>query len=364
MSIHDELQFAPEGADEGTDGDVSLPWKVAVVDDDESVRAITRLALGALMVDGRPLHLLEASSADEGIALFATHADIALGLIDMVMEAPDAGLRLISVVRGDHANHRTRLVVRTGQPAQLTEERVVRDFDVSDYREKTELSAQKLRTLAHSTIRAFHDIEASERAVHAIVALLSRVLDDRIAGHHGHARGTSELAAMLAALAGLPATRIEALRHASALHDIGLVGLPEPLRSALIDADLIEGDARAALQVHALAGAHLLERLTTPEGRLAAHLAREHHERWDGTGYPLGLKAEAIALESRILAVANHVDAMLSPAPGRGPLDIVALRAELARDAGTALDPTLAALALANLEAIVGCHARTHRGVP
>jgi HD-GYP domain-containing protein (c-di-GMP phosphodiesterase class II) len=364
MTVHDELHFAPEGADDGAEPALTAPWKVAVVDDDESVRAITRLALGALRVDGRPIDLLEAASADEGIALFATHADIALGLIDMVMEAPDAGLRLISAVRGAQANHRTRLVVRTGQPAQLTEERVVRDFDVSDYREKTELSAQKLRTLAHSAIRAFHDIEASEHAVHAIVGLLSRVLDERIAGHLGHALGTGELAAMLASLAGLPATRVEALRHASALHDIGLIGLPEPLRAALVEADVLEGEARAALEVHPLAGGRLLERLTTPEGRLAARLAREHHERWDGAGYPHGLKAEAIALESRILAVANHIDAMLSPAPGRGPLGIDALRVELSAEAGAALDPDLAALALANLEAIAACHARTRGPVP
>lgn len=362
MTIHDELLFAADVAEDSFDAPAPTPWKVVVVDDDESVRTITRLALGTLKIDGRPIELMDASSAEEGIALFAAHPDVALGLIDMVMELPDAGLRLIAAVRETQANHRTRLVVRTGQPGRLTEDAVVRDFDISDYREKTDLSAQKLRTLAHSAIRAFRDIEACERAFHDIVALLNRVLDERIVGHQSHASGTAEVAACLAALAGLPATRIEALRHAAALHDVGLFALPAETREALAEAKVLEGEARKVLQLHSEAGAQLLEGLATSEGRLAAQLAREHHERWDGSGYPLGLSGEAIALESRILSIANLVDAMLAPAPGRGAHEQEALRAELLAEAGVGLDPALTALALNHLNLIVARHAPARRG--
>ena len=354
MATGDDLIFAAEDASASKPVSPSEPgWKVAVVDDDESVRAITRLALGGLKVDGRPLELLEASSAEEGIALFALHPDIALGLIDMVMEAPTAGLKLISAVRDEQGNHKTRLVVRTGQPGNLPEDRVIRDYDINDYREKTELSAQKLRTVAHSAIRAFRDITTIEHAFHDIVDLLAQVVDEKVAEQFPHAVASSMLAAHLARLAGFPATRVELLRYASTLHDIGLLGLPKRVREALLKFDVLEGPDRDALHDHPLVGARLLDRLNTAEGRLAATLAREHHERWDGRGYPSGLKADAISIESRVLAVANVMDAFLCPQPGRVGHSPEELRTYLADERGRELDPALVDLALLHLDALL-----------
>lgn len=353
MAMHDELHFAPEGPDDARDVPPVTPWKVAVIDDDESVRAITRLALGQLKVDGRPLDLLEASSAEEGIALFATHPDIALGLIDMVMEEPSAGLRVISAVREQQGNHRTRLVVRTGQPGHLPEDRVIRDYDINDYREKTELSAQKLRTVAHSAIRSFRDIVQVEGAFHGIVDLLSRVVDESLAEYFPHAIASAEVAAELGRLAGLPATRVDAVRHAAVLRDIGLLRLPQGVRHALLQYETLDGADRQAVLDHPLVGARLLDRLATVEGRLAAQLAREHHERWDGEGFPNHLRGEAIGLESRLLAIANLVDAQLSAPPDRAPVTPEALRALLVEQSGRALDPSLVVLALANFETLL-----------
>ncbi len=353
MAMNDELQFAAEAPEDPLDALPVTPWKVAVVDDDESVRAITRLALGQLKVDGRPLDLLEASSAEEGIALFATHPDIALGLIDMVMEEPSAGLRVITAVREQQGNHRTRLVVRTGQPGHLPEDRVIRDYDINDYREKTELSAQKLRTVAHSAIRSFRDIVAIESAFHGMVELLSRVVDESLAEYFPHAVASAELAAELGRLAGLPATRVEALRHAAVLRDLGLLRLPPGVRNALLQYETLDGEGRQAVLDHPLVGSRLLDRLATVEGRLAAQLAREHHERWDGRGFPNGLRGEAIGLEGRILAIANVVDAQLAAPPDGAPGTPESLRAGLAAQAGQALDPALVALALANLDALL-----------
>lgn len=353
MAMNDELLFAAEGPDEGLDAAPVTPWKVAVVDDDESVRAITRLALGQLKVDGRPLDLLEASSAEEGIALFATHPDIALGLIDMVMEEPSAGLRVITAVREQQGNHRTRLVVRTGQPGHLPEDRVIRDYDINDYREKTELSAQKLRTVAHSAIRSFRDIVEIEGAFHGMVELLSRVVDESLAEYFPHAMASAEVAAEMGRLMGLPATRVEAVRHAAVLRDVGLLRLPQGVRNALLQYETLDGEGRQAVLDHPLVGSRLLDRLATVEGRLAAQLAREHHERWDGQGFPNGLRGEAIGLESRMLAIANLVDAQLSATADRAPGTADSLRAALAAQSGGALDPSLVALAVANLEGLV-----------
>ncbi|GAB3739008.1 hypothetical protein GCM10028794_22330 [Silanimonas algicola] len=353
MAMNDELQFAEEVPEDAPLAPVATPWKVAVVDDDESVRAITRLALGQLKVDGRPLDLLEAASAEEGIALFATHPDIALGLIDMVMEEPCAGLRVITAVREQQGNHRTRLVVRTGQPGHLPEDRVIRDYDINDYREKTELSAQKLRTVAHSAIRSFRDIVAVEGAFHGMVELLSRVVDESLAEYFPHAIASAEVAAEMGRLMGLPATRVEAVRHAAVLRDIGLLRLPTGVRHALLQYETLDGDARQAVLDHPMVGARLLDRLATVEGRLAAQLAREHHERWDGGGFPQGLQGEAIGLESRILAVANLIDARLAGATDRAPSTPEALRALLAERSARSLDPALVALALENFDILL-----------
>lgn len=364
MASNDELWFAAEGPDEAPDGAGATAWKVAVVDDDESVRAITRLALGQLKVDGRPLDLLEAASAEEGIALFATHPDIALGLIDMVMEDPAAGLRVISAVRGPQANHRTRLVVRTGQPGRLPEDRVIREYDINDYREKTELSAQRLRTVAHSAIRGFRDIVQVEAAFHGLIDLLTRVVDDAIVDHLPHAVASADIAAALGTLAGLPATRVEALRHAALLRDLGLLRLPAGLRHSLLQYANLDGDARNAVRDHPEVGARLLGRLATVEGRLAAQIAREHHERWDGGGFPDGLRAEAISLEARLLAVANRIDAALSPRPGAEPGSVPSLRAALEAESGHALDPRLVALALEHLEALLALRHKVRAAAP
>jgi len=244
MTQHDELFFAAEESSADSSGSPLVPWKVAVIDDDESVRAITRIVLGTLKVDGRPLDLLEATSAEEGIALFATHPDIALGLIDMVMEDPSAGLRLITAVRDQQGNQRTRLVVRTGQPGHLPEDRIIRDYDINDYREKTELSAQKLRTVAYSAIRSFRDIHLVEEAFHGIVETLSRVVDESIAEYFPHAIGSAQMAGVLGRLAGLPATRADALRHAAMLRDLGLLRLPAGVRNALLQYETLDAAAR------------------------------------------------------------------------------------------------------------------------
>lgn len=357
--MHDELLFANEGPDPAPEAEAPPPWKVAVIDDDESVRAITRLALALLKVDGRPLQLLEAASAAEGIALFEAHPDIALGFVDMVMEEPSAGLKVVDAVRGAQGNHKVRLVVRTGQPGHLPEERIVRDYEVNDYREKTELSAQKLRSVATSAIRAYRDLDRMESDYHALAALLAEVAEQQVSGHAGHADGVAALLKTLGALAGLPATRVVTLQHAALLHDLGLVALPEGRDGTISAGRRIDDETHRRVRDHAAGGAHLLAVLASPEGQLAARLAREHHERWDGTGYPDGLAGEAIALESRLLALANALDMQLAPVDGSPAADAAAIRVSIEAEAGRAYDPALAALALAHLPLLVDVHRRS-----
>lgn len=356
--MHDELLFANEAPDSAPQAEALPPWKVAVIDDDDSVRAITRLALAPLKVDGRPLRLLEAASAAEGIALFAAHPDIALGLVDMVMEDPSAGLKVVDAVRGAQANHKVRLVVRTGQPGHLLEERIVRDYEVNDYREKTELSAQKLRSVATNAIRAYRDLDRIESDYRALAALLAEFAEWRVSGRPGHSDGVAALLKALGTLAGLPANRVVTLQHAALLHDLGLVALPEARDGAITAGRRIDEETRRRVRDHVLDGARLLAVLASPEGQLAARLAREHHERWDGAGYPDGLAGEAIALESRLLALANALDMQLAPVDGSPAADTPTIRASLEAEAGRAYDPVLAAVAIDHLALLMDVHGR------
>lgn len=133
-------------------------WCILIVDDEPEVHAVTRLALRGFEFQQQRIELLSALSASEARAIFDQRGDIALALIDVVMETEHAGLDLIRDIREVRNNHKTRLVLRTGQAGQAPEDRVIRDYEIDDYKEKTELTTQKLRTLLYSSLRAYRDI--------------------------------------------------------------------------------------------------------------------------------------------------------------------------------------------------------------
>lgn len=365
MVDFDELVFAPEPIEPLPALPQAGAWKVLIVDDDATVREITRLVLGPHRIDGRPLELLEAANADEAIALFSRHPDIAMGLIDMVMEEPTAGLRVIDAVRNAQGNHKVRLVVRTGQPGHLPEERVVNEHAVNDFREKTELSAARLRSIATQSIRAFQEIDQEQADRELLAQLVSQLAETRVAGYFRHARGSAAVAEVLALRLGFSGCRAASLRQAALLHDLGLALMDSPEAEALAGFLPLAASRQAALQGHAAAGAEALVAMLTPEGRLAARLAYQHHERWDGAGYPQGLCGTAVDLECRLFAIANIIDAFLSPQAFRPPRREEELRRHLSEQAGLAYDPDLVECALAHFDELVQtCRKARERGPP
>ena len=152
----DRLYFADEEPSEPKSA--AEPWKVLIVDDEEEVHAVTRLALRAFSFEGRALHLMSAHSAAEARELATAHPDIALILLDVVMEEEDAGLRVVRFLRDEQKNHMVRIVLRTGQPGQAPEHDVIVSYDINDYKSKTELSRQKLFTTVVASLRSFRDL--------------------------------------------------------------------------------------------------------------------------------------------------------------------------------------------------------------
>ena len=154
--LDDEIVFIDD-VEEIIDDSHRRPWKVAIIDDEEQVHEVTRMALKTYQYQGQPLEFLSAYSAAEGRELFKKHNDIAVCLLDVVMETEAAGLELVKDIRANN-NDFTRIVLRTGQPGQAPEEEVINTYDINDYKEKTELTRTKLTTLMHSCLKTYEYI--------------------------------------------------------------------------------------------------------------------------------------------------------------------------------------------------------------
>jgi response regulator RpfG family c-di-GMP phosphodiesterase len=138
------------------------PWKVLIVDDEAEVHDVTRLVLDGFTFKNRGLSFLDAYSGQEARTALAAHPDIDLILLDVVMEDNDTGLALVRHIREELGNRIVRIILRTGQPGQAPEERVVIEYDINDYKEKTELTAQKLVTTVVAALRAGSHLTALE----------------------------------------------------------------------------------------------------------------------------------------------------------------------------------------------------------
>ena len=157
LSFADELPPDPEQ-------DSIQPWKILVVDDEEEVHRVTRLALGDITVHGRPLLFIDAYSGKESVEIMRNQPDIAMVLMDVVMETEHAGLDAVQAIRHELRNRFVRIVLRTGQPGQAPEHEVVRRFDINDYKEKTELTTTKLYTLLHTGLSLHRELVAMDQA--------------------------------------------------------------------------------------------------------------------------------------------------------------------------------------------------------
>jgi len=184
-SGNDEMVFAdddtPERATSPAPRAEEPPWLVLIVDDEPSVHATTRMVLRGLHFARRPLELISAASAAEARALLLQGSAVAVILLDVVMESEDAGLQLVRWIREELNNHRVRIILRTGQPGQAPERDIILNYDINDYRSKTELTAQKLVTSVIAALRGYQDmllIERNRLAMEKVLVMSSLLSDD------------------------------------------------------------------------------------------------------------------------------------------------------------------------------------------
>lgn len=465
-------------------------WKVLIVDDEPEVHRITKMTLAQFLFDNKPIEFLHAYTGTEAKAIMANESDIALILLDVVMETDSAGLDVVRYVRTELHNQQVRIVLRTGQPGQAPEDDVVANFDINDYKDKTELTSQKLRTLIRASLRSYRDIctlehnrkglekviaaskgifekqalkQFAEGTLDQLSALLaleetslfqlkqnayeirntdmepilneedqthyrnSSVIQQALANKQNvfrdnelviycknprhslifHIEGTRPLSQMdtyllnlfteniiialenirlnelladnqreiiyrigeivetrskesglhvkrvalycelFARLLGFPEEKTELLKRASPLHDIGKIGIPDAIlhKPGKLDADEWE-----IMKTHAQIGYDMLSGSDIELFQVASQIALNHHEKWDGSGYPQGLTGHTIPLEGRITALVDVFDALGSDRCYKRAWPLDKILALIQEEKGRHFDPALVELMLANLD--------------
>jgi len=342
--------------------------KVLVVDDEEQVRRLLGRMLASSghdyeLVDSAEDALSALRSGEFALVLCDVHLPGASGLdavrlllaeqsqtaVVMISGADDPALARTALEHGaygymvkpfssnevaiavDNALRR-RALERENQRIRDTLEQTVhrRTHELRDAVRSLESSAQDLRHARHQTIR-----------------LLGRALQYRDEETADHIERMSRYCALLSGQLGFDP---ESMRLASAMHDVGKVAVPDRILrkpGPLTEQERreMERHAETGYQILAVSGSHLLD--------LAAAIAQTHHERWDGTGYPAGLKSTEIPLEGRIAAVADVFDALTSDRVYRPAMDLERALAIMTEAAGTQFDPHVLGVFMESLDEIL-----------
>lgn len=179
--------------------------------------------------------------------------------------------------------------------------------------------------------------------LHQLAASLGKAIDAKDPHTMAHSEEVAEVARFLAVKMGLPTDLAECIHVAGHLHDIGKIGVPDLVLGK--PGRLDPGEWRQ-LQAHPVIGADILRPLACLNRTGIVEMVRAHHERYDGRGYPLGLRGPDIPLGARIIGLADSLSAMLQARPYRPAMDFAAARQEIVRCAGSQFDPQVATVFL------------------
>ncbi|KQX67014.1 hypothetical protein ASD40_27815 [Paenibacillus sp. Root444D2] len=498
----DELFFAEE---EETDSAKEVPieqdpWVVLIVDDEKQIHQVTKMVLQDFEFDGKKLEFHSAFSALEAKQLLKQQPNASLVLLDVVMEQDDAGLQIVKYIREELNNQAIRIILRTGQPGQAPERTVIMDYDINDYKEKTELTTQKLFTTVVTALRSYRDIKTIEKsrsgleeiikssaslfelqsmkkfasgvltqmtsivnlhknALHCSFAVTKGVEDIYILAASGdyasnqderardvvptdvlqeiehafhskkssfasdrfviyfqskmgmenviymngfkalsewehylvdiycanvsvafeniylneelestqqeiiytmgeitetrsketghHVKRVAEYSRLLAIKYGLSEQEAEVIRLASPMHDVGKVGIPDAI---LNKPGSLTSEEFDVMKTHSNLGYEMLKHSNKQVLNAAAIIAQQHHERFDGTGYPQGLRGDEIHLYGRITALADVFDALCSDRVYKKAWELDRVMDLLKTERGRHFDPVIVDLFIKHLD--------------
>jgi len=485
-------------------------WKILIVDDEPAIHEVTKLALSGFKFERRECRFISAYSAKEAKKILHEERNIALALIDVVMETDEAGLDLVDHIRKDMNDNLMRIILRTGQPGQAPEEKVIIEYDINDYKSKSELTSQKLFTSVFAGMRTYRDMVALERnrqglkkiisstssiekmsslevflsavleqltslmylggyhiedeipsfiaavdennCIHIagsskyrnlskenmyeeatqeikslvkeamqtskevyqdghyilfrpskleysgfvlymnleghldelnndliklfidnakiayenttlsqeldasqreIIFTLSEIVEQRSNETGHHVKRVALYSKLLAKAYGLPQKDVETIFVAAPLHDIGKIAIPDEV---LKKPGQLDDKEMSIMRGHAQIGHKILNSSKRNSLKMSAIIANEHHEKWDGTGYPSGLKGEEIHIFARIVALADVFDALGSPRVYKETWDMDKILELIKSERGKHFDPTLVDLFFENIDELLEIH--------
>lgn len=325
------------------------PASILLIDD----QAINTQLLTHILRAGGFQHITTTNDSREALALFQQlHPDLIM--VDLMMPHLD-GFAVVQQLRAQMPPETYVPIMMVTADMSTAAKRQALTMGVQDFLTKP-LDAVETLLRVRNTLQLYRMHQTVQRQNHTLtvrvqertLALeqartetllrLARTAEYRDDETGQHAQRVGALAHHLAVALGLPSDEATRLRLAAPLHDIGKVGIPDAI---LRKTGPLTADERTLIERHTIIGARILEHSQVPVLQLGEIIARSHHERWDGTGYPDRLAEEAIPLAGRIVAVADTFDVMTHDRPYRTRQSVAAAMAEIQAHSGTQFDPAV-----------------------
>lgn len=334
-----------------TERDTYPHWKVLVVDDEPGNLSLMR----SILKDH--VDLCFARSGADALTAVVTHKPDLI-LLDVMMPDMD-GHEVCRRLKADPATATTPVIFVSAMIDEGDEEAGFR-LGAVDYLHKPVVRNLVLaRTRTHLALA--HQQKEIRRQVHERTQELAEAQKDAIhmLGRAGHFNDTdtglhiwrmADYARALAQAAGWPVARANELMMAAPMHDMGKIGIPDAILKKPGKLDAAEWEI---MRTHCEIGHGILTVGRSPLFHLAAEIALSHHEKWDGSGYPAGLRAEAIPESARIVAIADVFDALTMERPYKPPWEVGRALDVLRDGAGAHFDPQLIALFIENIAEIL-----------
>ena len=339
--------------------------KVLVVDDEELNREMLKVMLEEVAT------VVAVDNGQAALDTLAVAADFDLVLLDLEMPVMD-GFSALSAIKRHQIWREIPVIVITASKSEVTNTLALgaNDFLAKPY----DAEELRLRVMNHVRTKKLHDLSKdlnsvleaevlrktaalrealaqAQEAEYEITLRLGRAAEFRDLETGMHTRRISEMSRLLAELTGLTPDDCGIIRYASPLHDVGKVGIPDRI---LLKPGKLTDEEMKIMRLHAVIGGKILcDAVRYPSLQMGQVIALQHHEKWDGTGYPEGLAGEAIHIFARIVMVVDVFDALASERPYKPALPLEKVVSIMEEGRGSFFDPTLLDLFMDNLDIFV-----------
>jgi response regulator RpfG family c-di-GMP phosphodiesterase len=256
-------------------------------------------------------------------------------LVDYRLGGAEDGIDLARELISD--GHKMPIILLTGQNDREVDDKAAR-AGAADFLVKGEVSAATLERAIRYAIQSHAALQALHDSYRTTVRALAAALELRDDQTGAHATRVTELALDLTEQVAPELANDPELEYGFLLHDIGKIGVPD---GVVLKPGPLEQDELQQMRSHVTLGQQILSRIPYLSG-LASDIVAAHHERWDGTGYPQGLRGDEIPLAERIFSVVDAFDAFTNDRPYRRAQSTERALDEIANGAGTQFDPAIA----------------------